>query len=83
MSDEYVTNPTTGRPVRKQGRVYRQLVRNGWFLNVDIDGNEVDSTYDSTYDERTPRIADSPPVKKPQKRKRITESKVDCNIEYY
>ena len=27
---EYVTNPTTGRPVRRDGRVFRQLVRNGW-----------------------------------------------------
>ena len=29
MTEEYLTNPTTGRPVKVGGRVWKQLKRNG------------------------------------------------------
>ena len=67
MDVEYVTNPTTNRPVRIGGRVYKQLVRNGM----------IESMIESTH------VAESTLDKNKPNDKKFQLSDFEDEVEYY
>ena len=82
MSSLFVQNPQTGRAIRRDGRVYRQLVRNGWLDDVPEQKKPVTSPTSDPFNLSEFEFASSSSEEE-EKEEKPKKKKKSKNVVYY